>query len=136
LPVPPWESDTAGIKVPEVALIKHPLRLKAGKRFDHLHGSYIYARYMSKERSLNLVDLESRPLRHSKGWNNPSGVMLAAVGGYLRDGRVTERQRHVHYKKRLAIAPCWDYRNPSTSTLTMLGWQRFQDVVRVNLELD
>lgn len=137
LPVPPWESDTAGIKVPEVALIRHPLRVKARDkaRFDGFQEPYVYARYMARDRSLNLVDLESRPLTHSKGWNNPAGVMLAAVGGYLRDGRVTERQRHVHYKKRLAIAPCWDYRNPSTSNLTMLGWQRFQDVVRVNLEL-
>jgi len=144
LPVPPWESDTAGIKVPEVALIKHPLRhqaskgLKDGKgRFrEDLQGSYVYARHMAKQKSLDLVDLESRPLRHNKGWNNPEGVILAAVGGYLRDGRIVERQRSVHYKKRLAIAPSWDYRNPSTSTLTKLGWQRFQDVVRVNLELD
>lgn len=138
LPVPPWESDTAGIKVPEAMLIKHPLRAKdPKKKLGELQGSFIYARWMAKQRSLNLVDLESRPLKPHKGWNNPSGVFLAAVGGYLRDGRVVERQRHVHYKKRLAVAPCWDYRNPSTSTLTMLGWQRFlQDVVRVNLELD
>lgn len=136
LPVPPWEADTAGIKVPEIALIKHPLRAKDRKgRLGVLHGSYIYARYMAKQRTLNLLDLQSRPLKPHKGWNNPSGVYLAAVGGYLRDGRIVERQRNVHYKKRLAVAPCWDYRNPSTSNLTTLGWLRFQDVVRVNLEL-
>lgn len=136
LPVPPWESDTAGIKVPECLLVKHPLRAKDPKnRLGVLQGSYIYARWMAKQRTFNLVDLESRPLRPHKGWNNPSGVFLAAVGGYLRDGRVVERQRLVHYKKRLAVAPCWDFRNPSTSNLTTLGWLRFQDVVRVNLEL-
>lgn len=137
LPVPPWESDTAGIKVPESLLIKHPLRSKDRKsKFGVLHGSYIYARYMARQRTLNLLDLQSRPLRPHKGWNNPDGVFLAAVGGYLRRGQIVERQRFVHYKKRLAVAPCWDYRNPSTSNLTMLGWQRFlQDVVRVNLEL-
>jgi hypothetical protein len=132
LPVPPWETDTAGIKVPENLLIKRPV--KESKEYQ---GTYIYARYTPRQRSFNLIDLESRPLKPHKGWNNPSGVILAAVGGYLRDGRITERQRFVHYKKRLASAPCWDWRDPSNSTLTSLGWQRFlQDVVRVNLELD
>jgi hypothetical protein len=118
LPVPPWENDDAGVKVP----LHLATKTKRSKRYQ---GSIVYSRYMPKGMHLDLLDVGDRPMVSRKVRNNPPGILLSAVSGNLRDGRASFRMKRVFYQKRLAIAPCWDYRDPSRSTLTSEGWHRW-----------
>lgn len=123
LPTPPWESDVSGIKVPyDIAAPSQHIKR------DKWTGSIVYKRYLSKQESLNLLSVESRPqvLRKGRMIHNPSGILLSAVGGYLRDGNLLLRTENSHYQRRFAIAPCWDYRDPCRSTLTSDGWRRWK----------
>lgn len=123
LPVPPWESDVAGLKVP--LWLASPERLKRHK----LTKSIMYLRYLPNERPVSLVDVQSRPNSLSKGFfHNPAGILLSAVAGYLREGKILKRQNLTYYKKRVAVAPCWDYINPCHSNLTSDGWHRWLNI--------
>lgn len=118
IPVPTWEADTAGVKV--------PLELASGiKRSERYHGSVLYERYMPKQQSLSLTSLGDRPHVSRRVRHNPPGVLLSAVAGFLREGRIVFRQRNVRYLKRLAVAPCWDHYDVSLSSLTREGWWRW-----------
>lgn len=120
LPVPPWESDVAGLKLPYS--LANPQRLRRSKHTR----SVLYLRYLPCEKAISFVDVESRPRGLPKGlFHNPAGVLLSAVAGYLRDGKVLIRQNLTHYKKRLAVAPCWDYDEPCHSKFLNGGWHRW-----------
>lgn len=146
LPVPMWESDIAGIKVPSSWVTK---KFRTPPEYQ---GSIAYMRYVPRVQEMDLSCIE---LRSEDFWRthrvkpNAPGVLLAAVGGYLRDGRVMLRQRSTNYRLARAIAPNWDYvpavgKRSSTvliadhvsacrGQLSRDGWQRFNNVVRVNL---
>ena len=118
LPVPIWESEVAGVRV--------PFELASGVKFsDRYHGSVLYERYTPKQRSLSLLALGDRPHVARRVRHNPPGVLLSAVAGYLREGRIVLRQRNVRYLKRLAVAPCWDHYDPLLTNLTSAGWWRW-----------
>ena len=119
LPVPPWETDTAGVKV--------PVHLASNLRRDdkRLHGSILYEGYQPRSSSISLLAVGDRPMVSRKVRNNPPGILLSAVSGNLRDGRASNRLRRVAYQKRIRVAPCWDYRDPSHSLLTSEGWRRW-----------
>lgn len=129
LPVPPWDSDVSGIKVP-YDLVR-PLSLKR----DRNTGSIRYKRYVVRAKTMSLRDTgSSRSLSPDGLINNPPGIVLSSILGYLRSGAIGFRSRTPHYQKRFAIAPCWDYRNPSESLLTAQGWQRWKSIfVAINL---
>lgn len=131
LPVPPWESDVAGIKMP----LDCATPSLHGRHKDYQ--SIVYSRYTPRRSPISLLDVESRPQVLRSGLiHNPAGILLSAVGGYLRDGSLLLRQRTVKYQKRLAIAPCWDYRKPCQSTLSNGGWRRWKSFyVYANMEL-
>lgn len=132
-PVPPWESDVAGIKVPLWIASSQP----AGTRRDKWTGSVVYMRYLPRDESTSLLDVGSRPqvfLRGRTLFHNPAGILYSAIRGYLRDGKLAIRTRLTKYLKRLAIAPCWDYRDPCRSLLTNDGWHNWKSCyVDVNL---
>lgn len=84
-PVPLWESDDAGIKVPE-GFIK--------PKYNRFTGSYVYKAYVSKRRSIKLHDDSLWVPRGQRRRDyNPSGVLVAVTRGEFRDGELTPRQR-------------------------------------------
>jgi len=147
-PVPPWDDDAAGIKVP---LWLADLRWLARSTDT---GSILYTRYEPRPNTISLLRLGSRPqhpvtksplqfvktkrvVNRNRGVvmiSNPPGVLLSAVGGYLREGKIHLRQDLPYYKKRVALAPCWDWYDACRTSFTSDGWQRWcNDVVYSNL---
>lgn len=126
LPVPIWDSDVAGVKVP-LELVVHK---RTSKRYQ---GSILYERYMPRSEQLSLVSVGDRPTVNGRVKHNPAGILLSAVSGYLRSGCILFRMRHTRYIKRLAVAPCWDYDDPSHPRLSDVGWRRWYIYASLNL---
>lgn len=125
-PVPQWESDVAGVKVPL------ELVLPFDRKRDRWTGAIVYKRWLPDMPSHDLTSVETRPKPLPK-WmkHNPPGILLCAIRGYLRDGKLTPRLRagaFVFYTKRLALAPQWDYYDPCHSLLSSDGWRRWKSL--------
>lgn len=136
LPVPPHESDVAGIKVP-LSLVSDDLRRDRNR-------SIVYRRYLPKPTTFDLRNIDDRPQDTRKAFGflenlkklkrfrvnvNAPGILLSAVGGYLRDGQVSIRSRGpVYYQKRLATTPCWDSYDPCQTYFTSDGWHRWKSI--------
>lgn len=102
-PVPPWENDDAGIKVPFSLVMG---RLRKHPRFQ----SAIYYRYESRPLRLVVVDSTVRVPRGGKRRVfNPDGLLLAMLNGTLVHGSINIRHSVNIYRRRLAVAPSWDY---------------------------
>jgi len=128
IPVPPYEADVAGVKVP--FWLASP---SLSRREPHFQ-SVMYSRYTPIKEPISLLNVGSRPLVRQGLINNSPGILLAAISGNLRNGEILLRQHFTKYLKRFAVAPCWDYIDPCHSELTSGGWQRFKSAfVSVNL---
>jgi len=153
-PVPPWEADTAGLKVPLWYAFDTTIGKPKTKRLTSRLGSIVYKRYLPTVEKFSFlciedyVKIKGRWLFQNAGvvhhikidgrWkvHNPPGVLLSAVQGRLRDGMLISRQKRdtpVLYKKRLAVAPNWDYYDPCLVNLTPDGWRRYFFFVGLNL---
>jgi hypothetical protein len=128
IPIPPWESDVAGIKVPEwLITTMSPLR-----RSERYGNSIIYSRYIAVPPDISMVNIGTALKMKQKGLkkkqlllHNPPGILFSAIGQYFRSGKLICNDKFPQYKKRLAIAPCWDYYDPSASILTKQGWRNW-----------
>lgn len=117
LPVPPWDSDVSGVKVPLWA---------AGPLSKDRHtGCIVYRRFVPRQKELSLLNVEALKRVPRGFYHNPPAILLSAVGGYVRNGSVVERQRLVQYTKRLSFSPSWDWWDPRFSRLTRSGWRNF-----------
>ena len=119
--VPPWENPDSGLRVPERCIRPEHKVFKCNKahRGLELHGSYLYKRYVptAKFRPCSWEEVEdSDDLVPTEGcfWNS-TAVFLAAIKGHCRGGRISLRQWETPYRKRLGVAPCWDYISPKDS---------------------
>lgn len=84
-PVPLWESDDAGIKVP-VGFVK--------PKYKGRSGLYVYKAYVSKRSSIKLQDDSLLVPRGQRRRDyNPSGVFVSVTKGEFRDGELTPRQK-------------------------------------------
>jgi hypothetical protein len=127
-PIPVWDADDAGLKVPLEML---PLsKLRGSKKT----GGILYNRYTPRHKEISLLAVESRPVVRRKWFDNHPGILLTAISGHLRGGSIVERVDRPHYIKRIALAPCWDWYNPCYSKLQSNGWHRFKTYVALNLE--
>lgn len=82
-PVPMWESDDAGIKVPS-GFVK--------PKYNRATGSWVYKAYVPKARRIKLHDdFLSVPRFSRKRDYNPSGLIVAITRGEFRDGEITPR---------------------------------------------
>ena len=100
LPVPFHESDDAGIKVP-LTMVKKIVR-------DRYTGAHVYRASVVSITSYSVADVEAQPPK-IRGWfNNPPAVLMAALAGTLRDGRVIPRLSRKTYRLRLKKTPCWE----------------------------
>lgn len=107
-PVPIWESDDAGFKVPEWRI---PQR-------DHcfVKGVRVYKACISKRAVIKLHESSIKVPRGQRSREyNPSGLLVAVTRGEFRDNELTPRQRggRVVWIRRIALS--WD--NPPVSDL-------------------
>lgn len=150
IPVPPYEGASCGVIVPfELAagLKLHPE--PKNRRRPWYTGSVVYSRFLPSpslwdpalglpyQQELDVTD-PRRPVRVAKPGSDPfvnaSGVVLAAVRGYIRNGLITIREDNVRYKKRVAVCPGWVFDGTSQAGFSPEGWRRFERyVARVNL---
>nr|UJQ85803.1 MAG: hypothetical protein 3 [Leviviridae sp.] len=89
LPVPLDESDAAGFKI--------PLSLRTNIRFKHKLFKY------------NKLMPDPKCKRVDFAPDNPHGCLIAALGGYVRNGRVVVRQKLTRFKVISCVTPRWDY---------------------------
>lgn len=100
LPIPRDIADDAGIKVP-LSLARRSLR--PGK-----NGLMYYTYLQTREISYDVHSAKS--LRKLPGFiQNDPGLLLAAVAGYLRDGKITHRMRSKSAFNSRGCTPRWDY---------------------------
>jgi len=103
LPVPPWDQDDAGIKMPEY--------LANPRCSEKLHGSYVFERYepvtrkIRVEESALIVPASRRRSLHF----NPPGLYVAFLQHSLVRMGIGVRQRTTLYRKAKAIAPSWGW---------------------------
>lgn len=102
LPVPEWESDESGFRLPRFLLDK--------VHFDK-NGSYIYYKNAVKpryivfaEESLSLPQFERK---HPRIFN-PDGVLASVVSGNISHGKIAVRTTVATYGRRRSVAPSWE----------------------------
>lgn len=125
LPIPFDEMDTAGIKVHSSHLREKWVdRWTGGLRYRYLHINTI---------ETSVSDVERRPPK-IKGWfNNPPAVLLAALAGTVRMGKIVTRsnfRRSTHVRVR--VTPRWDWLGPDHGVNRDFG-DRWKSVVELNL---
>jgi hypothetical protein len=125
MPVPFDEMDTAGVKVHSSHLRrKRFCRWTSGTKYRYIH---------IEERSVSVSDVVERPPR-LKGWiNNPPAVLLAALAGTLRSGKVVTRTSRRSTRVRHGVTPRWDYIRVTQGVSPDFG-SRWKTAVELNLE--
>ena len=126
LPIPFDEMDTAGVKVAEQHLRKK-VRSKytGGIRYRYMH---------IDTTSFSVSDVESHPPK-LRGWiNNPSAVLLAALAGTVRAGKVVTRASRRSTRLKTRYSSRWDYIPSDQGLYPGFGevWKHF---VELNLNL-
>jgi len=115
LPVPRWESDDAGIKVPYKMVV-------GTLRIDRFVQSPLY-RYFS---------IIPKSVKISGNIENPDGALVALLSGNIRNERIVRRSPRRYYKLKWNCAPGWDNPvDPSTND-GVLG-QQWNTAVYFNL---
>jgi hypothetical protein len=117
LPVPRWESDDAGIKVPYVVVDRPNLR-----RCKFVQ-SPMYRYFATKPRSLKIEGNEE----------NSPGALLALLGGYVRNGKVGLRSKATFYTLRWNQCPSWDVPVDQSVDSDWLLDQQWNTAVYLNL---
>jgi hypothetical protein len=115
--VPFHESDDAGFKVPRLCLVK--------PRIDPFTRAVCYRAFTIRIRSFSVTDIETRPPRLPHWLNNPTALLMAALAGTLRRGRITPRVDVCDYRLKSKSSPHWDYGLGDTHHLDGFGckWQ-------------
>lgn len=128
-PVPRSDNDDAGVKVP-----LSYLRQRRLIRTD-ANGSVIYHRFVPRTPSVR-VEEETfkypRSVRRKKLWN-PSGLHIAFLGGYIRDGKIGVKVDVVPYRTRRGISCNWDALPSDLDRLSQGGWQHWASAVAANV---
>lgn len=102
IPVPNWEADDAGFKVPFSSARKQV-------KFD-INGSIVYKAVETRYSRIWLTDEHVRvPRGHKKRKYNPDGLMLSVVKGEFRGGALVPRQGTGKPRILRKVALNWDY---------------------------
>jgi hypothetical protein len=124
-PVPPWESDIAGVKV--------PLCLANVKR--NKNGSFVYKRLQARSISFDVSSQERWDYKAARKFRltyNPSAILLSSTKGTLRNGSLNLRIDVVRPSYRFGIAPCWDFIDLEHSRLENVGFGAWKQVSLIN----
>lgn len=128
-PVPRWENDDAGVKVP-LGIFNTKCR-----RFDRNVGSMVYYAYRSEPLKVRIGESYIRVpkrLRRYKPIYNPDGLHLAFLRGTINASSYSVRHDRVRYKRKRSIAPYWDY-CPDPHPYGWFPWQRWDTAAYINL---
>jgi len=125
LPVPLWENDDAGIRV--------PFRLVKDMRVHKELQSVIYKRWVPRPRYMCIGDdgVISYPRFARPRVYNPSGLMIAFLNGSIDRGRISLRQKQVKYHAKEGVAPSWDTPCDSLDLSTSDAIERLVSVLAV-----
>lgn len=125
LSVPFDEMDDAGIKV--------PLSYVKNIKLNRYTGGVFYRFLYRKARSYDVTDVELKP-PNLRGWiNNPQAVLLAALAGTLRRGKVTIRSIDSDRPSfRTRYSSRWDYIPSEYVAMRTIG-ARWKSFVELNL---
>lgn len=119
VPVPQDEADVSGIKVP-----------MSCSGLKYRRGMVHYKHYAVKVLSFRISEVKS--ISKLPGWfENPSGVLLSAVAGQLRDEKIVPRSRNRILVKRKSRTPRWDYDPYSLAEMPGYGerWKMFAEAI-------
>ncbi len=81
---------------------------------SHMYGSPGLWRYKALQAVANSYDVSEDPVRVKTldPRVNPEGVLVSFIGGYLRNGKISERsERKVHWRLAKRVTPTWEYRD-------------------------
>jgi len=135
--IPAWVGLDAGIRVPLEALRTGYVSVYRSVRWRY---SYLFRHYEAVVPSLRVLDdviaiprnLNRVPRRNY----NPSGLLVAAIGGYLRGGRIPlalKQGENPNYRTRTGVTPFW---GPTVEQVRAQGsvfWERWKTAVLDNL---
>ncbi len=127
LRIPYHESDDAGVKVP---------RCHAKPRIDRFTGAAYYRCLTVRTRSFSVLDVEAQPPRIRQWFNNPEALLMAALAGTLRLGRITPRVDVCDYRLKRRLTPHWEYGLREPHRFTGGFGDRWQSAVEENLNLE
>jgi len=129
-PVPRWENDDAGWKV--------PLSFFAPKVDDN--GSFIYKAYIPFPRCLRVTNDEViSPFREKKRFFNPDGLMISFLGRSVNAMTIPVRQDRVRYRRKQRVAPNWSFASFEIHNTTRhrqdvrANWKRWETAFYLSL---
>jgi hypothetical protein len=137
LAVPPWVGKDAGIHVPVEALLTGYFDVLRSKKYGN---SFLFRSYEAIVPSLRVLDDVIAIPRHlnrvPRRAYNPSGLLIAAIGGYLKGGRIPlalKQGESPSYRMRTGVSPNW---GPTVEQVRQQGsgfWGRWNNAVLENL---
>jgi len=126
-PVPVWENDDSGIKVPFSAVRN---QLKLSRKYQ----SVLYTKYEPVGLRIRIVDEALFVPRRAKPrkWN-PHGLYLSFLRRSINAMSIGVRHDPVRYRTKLGVAPNWDTA-PTTHPLAgWFPWKRWESAFYFNL---
>lgn len=124
-PVPPFENDDAGVKVP-FGMVK---AIRRNKRLQ----SIIYRRSVAKPKYLTFAEGEVYvPRGERRRISNPHGALISFLRGSIVSGKLGIRHDARRYQTKWGVAPFWDYLPPDNNIALLSGWPRWNNAVHCN----
>lgn len=137
LAIPEWASVDSGIRIPLSGLRSGFVMVYRSKRWRY---SYLFRHYEAVVPYLTVRDdaiaIPRNLNRVPRRVINPSGLLIAAIGGYLKGGRIPialKQGENPCYRTRTSVTPFW---GPSVEQVRAQGsgfWERFTTAVLDNL---
>lgn len=137
LAVPPWVSDDAGIRVPQRALLSGHFQTFRSSRWRY---SYLFRYYEAFVPALRVLEdkiaIPRNLNRVPRRVMNPSGLLIAAIGGYIRGGRIPlalKQGERPCYRMKTGVTPFWGPTVEQVRSQEPGFWERWNSVVSDNL---
>lgn len=137
--IPPWVGLDAGIRVPLEALRLGYVFVYRSNRWRY---SYLFRCYEAIVPSLRVLDDVIAIPRHlnrvPRRAYNPSGLLIAAIGGYLKGGRIPlalKQGESPCYRMKTGVTPFW---GPTVEQVRAQGsafWERWNNAALENIFL-
>jgi hypothetical protein len=137
LAIPAWVGVDAGIRVPYGALLSGHIHVYRSKRWRF---SYLYRCYEAVVPALRVLEgviaIPRNLNRVPRRAYNPHGLLVAAIGGYLKGGRIPlalKQGESPCYRMRTGVSPYW---GPSVEQVRAQGsafWERWNIAALDNL---
>jgi len=127
LPVPLYENDDAGVKV--------PLSMVTSRKWDRDVQSFVYKRWTSVPQKVAIKDGALKlPRGHRSRLYNGDGLLVAMLRGDVRNDSFGSRLGPARYRSKVAVAPNWDWLPTiSGGETSLVGQARLAAAIEINL---